>query len=177
MNLITKILNVENNITISYNLRMQHNIDSEIQQPHLRKMGLSDLEMLRINKNKNKDYFFLQEDISESQQMQWYEFMMTQTDNVMFMCIDNNGESFGCIGYRKLENVIDIYNVIRFKPSEITMSECIKNLISGILKKYVNVPIQVLVLDNNPAIKWYEKNDFTIVEHKNNFVKMILNND
>jgi ribosomal protein S18 acetylase RimI-like enzyme len=33
---------------------------------------------------------------------------------------------------------------------------------------------QVLVLENNPAITWYEKNGFEIVEHKNNFVKMVL---
>ncbi len=140
----------------------------------LRKMTIDDIETLRHNKNKNKKYFFNQEEITYEKQLNWYHYMQETNDNFMFICIDKNNESFGCIGFRKLENVVDVYNVMRFKQSEISMSECMHQVIQEIKKKYSELPIQVLVLKNNPAIDWYKKNGFTLTEQSDNFVKMIL---
>ena len=49
-----------------------------------------------------------------------------------------------------------------------------KDLFSIIENNYGDILIQVVVLSNNPAIKWYEKNGFRVMEHKDNFVKMVL---
>ena len=140
----------------------------------LRKMTIDDIETLRHNKNKNKKYFFNQEEITYEKQLNWYHYMQEINDNFMFICIDKNNEPFGCIGFRKLENVVDVYNVMRFKQSETSMSECMYQIIQEIKKNYSELPIQVLVLKNNPAIDWYRKNGFTLTEQSDNFVKMIL---
>jgi hypothetical protein len=137
-------------------------------------MTIDELEILRINKNKNKNFFFLREDITPEQQLEWYEYMQNQKNNFMFVFFDNKNVPFGCIGYRKVNDVIDIYNVIRFVESDITMSKCMEKIIDEININYGELLKQVLVLENNPAITWYEKNGFEIVEHKNNFVKMVL---
>jgi|694.fasta_scaffold29153_10 hypothetical protein len=139
-----------------------------------KRMTIDELEILRINKNKNKNFFFLREDITPEQQLEWYEYMQNQKNNFMFVFFDNKNVPFGCIGYRKVDDVIDIYNVIRFVESDITMSKCMEKIIDEININYGELLKQVLVLENNPAITWYEKNGFEIVEHKNNFVKMVL---
>jgi len=139
-----------------------------------RKMIIDDLDLLRENKNNNKEFFFLKEDITPKKQLEWFEYMQEQKDNFMFIFLDCADNKFGCIGYRKINNVVDIYNVMRFGISNVPMHKCLNKIIEDIEKKYESLPIQVLVLENNPAIKWYEKNGFNIVEHKDNFVKMIL---
>ena len=144
--------------------------------PYIRKMCEGDLDILMVNKNKNKKYFFLKEDITPNKQLEWFKFMEKQKDNFMFICL-NDDKPFGCMGYRKINNVIDIYNVMRFNKSNISMSECLLEMIGEIKKKYIDEIIQVLVLEDNPAIKWYEKNGFDIIDHKDKFVKMILKND
>ena len=47
-------------------------------------MTIDELEILRINKNKNKNFFFLKEDITPEQQLEWYEYMQTQENNFIY---------------------------------------------------------------------------------------------
>ena len=140
---------------------------------HIRKINENDLDLLMVHKNKNKQFFFLKEDITMENQIKWFEYMKLQKENFMYVCLDDNNP-FGCMGYRKIDDVIDVYNVMRFEESNVTMSKCLLSMINIIKQKYNNLKIQVIVLNDNPAIKWYEKNGFESVENKNNFVKMIL---
>ena len=56
--------------------------------PYIRKMCEGDLDILMVNKNKNKKYFFLKEDITPNKQLEWFKFMEKQKDNFMFICLN-----------------------------------------------------------------------------------------
>ncbi len=138
---------------------------------YLRTIIESDLEILRVNKNKNKNSFFLKEDITEEQQKKWFEKISEEKENFMFVCIEDD-KTFGCIGFRNLGEVIDVYNVMRFEPSKTSMAKCINVLIEEINKQYKYFPIQVIVLKDNPAIDWYKKVGFYTEEEMESSVKM-----
>src|SRR5690554_6166538 len=77
----------------------------------LRSANESDLEHLRTWKNKEKQFFYHQSDISETQQKQWFEAFKTRPNDFMFMTVFE-GQEFGCMGIRFKENYWDVYNVI-----------------------------------------------------------------
>ena len=146
---------------------------------HLEKLILAtwdDVETLRINKNLNKNSFFLKEDISPEDQKKWFESHLSREDDFMFICFDpSDNIKFGSIGFRILDENIDFYNIMRFCPSKISMSDCLKELIETSLNLFPGKRVQVRVLKNNPAVDWYKKVGFKIDGEENNFVVMYYN--
>lgn len=151
----------------------------------LRSIAEGDIENLRNWKNVNKHSFFLNQDISPEQQQKWYDSFLQRENDHMFVVEQLAGEEWqaiGCMGFRKLddEGCVDAYNIIRSKkiePATFTMSEAFSTMLAYAAGMYPGFPLQVKVLSNNPAVAWYKKNAFTIIDTVNNYYLMELNKD
>ena len=152
----------------------------EFNGPRLRAIIEQDLENLRTWKNKNKKSFFYQEAIRKEQQLKWYKNYRKKEDDFMFMAEEATGNtfiSFGCMGFRRVANVIDIYNVIRgriLKNSISNMGDAFSLMLSYILEHYKE-DITCKVLANNPNIRWYERNCFKIIKKEGDYCLLKLN--
>ena len=136
----------------------------------LRTVSDVDLENLRQWKNEQHQFFFHKDEISPQQQSNWYAAHQRRPYDFMFMTV-LDGQSFGCMGIRWLENVWDIYNVILGRSefgSRGLMSKAFKIMMAHALSIKAS-PITLQVLKLNPAVDWYLKNGFVItaecVEH------------
>lgn len=144
----------------------------------LRCICADDIEKLRVWKNKNKKSFFYQEEISEEQQKEWFKKYLLRREDYIFMAEvldDKVWKEFGCLGYRRLENIIDLYNVMRGEKTEMrsSMQDAMALLIQFLRGKYKE-EIKCDVLADNTAIAWYKKCGFYIKEKNQNFYIMML---
>ena len=144
----------------------------------LKAVTYEDIEILRRWKNENRQCFFYQDHISEKQQYSWFTDFSKRKDDFIFILkfIETN---IGCIGFRLLDDVIDIYNVIIGDKNFLSkgfMSIALQTLCSFIKDCYPN-EITVRVLRNNPAIAWYEKNYFKTCYVKEDHIGMKLDTE
>jgi len=141
----------------------------------LRSAGQSDLELLRQWKNAQKQFFFHQQEITQEQQLNWYESYIERPYDLMLM-VEFEHRLFGCMGIRWQENHWDIYNVIlglqEFGGRGL-MGHAFAAMLdfAGSLKAG---PISLQVLKHNPAVKWYLKQGFEITETHDSFFFMIF---
>lgn len=139
----------------------------------LRTINRDDIEKLRKWKNENRKSFFYNKLISKKEQIIWFENYLKKPDDYIFI-INVNGKEIGCIGFRKLDNEIDIYNVILGKKEfagNNFVGKAMLALCSYLIDKY-KLKITCKVLIDNPAINWYKKNNFFEVLSKDNYVLM-----
>lgn len=131
----------------------------------IRPITSEDLDLLRIWKNDNKDAFFSRQVITFNEQLKWYCAYLDRDNDYMFAVLSPTGSIAGCMGVRFIshQKYWDVYNVIlgdlRFKGSGL-MSKALLELIE-FAKQKDDLPIKLVVLSNNPAVGWYEKNGFT----------------
>ena len=145
----------------------------------LETISLQHIEMLRKWKNKHRQYFFLKEIISKESQFNWFKDYQKRIDDFIFV-VNYNGLKIGCIGFRIIDDVVDIYNVIlankKFSKKGI-MSFCLSLLCSYLFDYYFTkfkYSITVRVLIDNSARSWYEKNHFIEIKEKEDHVLMKL---
>jgi len=132
-----------------------------------------DIETLRVNKNLNRMYFFLKEEISEEDQIKWFNGLISRKNDFMFICLDEESrEKIGSIGFRIIEEKIDFYNIMRFTNSKTKIKDCLLDLINLVKDLLPDKNIQVRVLKDNPAVQWYKKIGFEIQKEENNFYVM-----
>ena len=151
----------------------------------LRTIGKNDIENLRNWKNENKTSFFLNSDITPERQKKWYENFKTREHDYMFIVeqnVANDWKDIGCMGFRKLEDeaCVDGYNIIRAKkiePASFTMSEAFQLMLAYAASCYPGLPIRVKVLSGNPAVAWYQKNQFSIIRQEKDYYLMEINKD
>ena len=149
----------------------------------LRTISKLDIENLRTWKNSKKGTCFLNEDISPRQQEKWYGLFSNQEHDYMFIVEQNIGEEWkeiGCMGFRKLEKegCIDAYNIIRaqkIEPAFFTMGDAFCIMLAYAASLFDKLPVQSKVLITNPAVEWYQKNNFSIVSTVSNYYLMELN--
>lgn len=150
----------------------------EILNMRLRSTEQMDIEMLRTWKNKNRDRFFFKEIISAGQQIKWFEqYLLREEDSIFIVEIRDSDQwkRIGCLGYRKLEDTVDLYNIIRGEKTEekSSMKEAMKLLLAYVTKKYA-CPIKCDVLIDNPAVEWYNRCGFVIKEQIDDFYIMMF---
>jgi hypothetical protein len=141
----------------------------------LRSAGQADLEHLRKWKNEQKQFFFYQEEITPNQQVQWYEGYKKRPNDIILMT-EYEQQIFGCMGIRWQENHWDIYNVILGRQ-EFGGRGLMGLAFSAMLNFAVAhkaTPINLQVLKKNPAVKWYQKQGFEIIETHDSFFLMIF---
>lgn len=139
----------------------------------LRSASRSDLEYLRKWKNEQKQFFFHKEEINLSQQEQWYKSFAKRPYDIMLM-IEYKQQIFGCMGIRWQDNCWDIYNVILGRQ-EFGNRGLMGLAFAAMLNLACSCksgPICLQVLKHNPAVIWYEKQGFEIVETHDSFFFM-----
>lgn len=149
----------------------------------LRSIDDNDIEDLRNWKNKNKDSFFLNKEITEEQQQKWFASFSSKENDHMFIVEQKESREWvkiGCMGFRKLEEegCVDAYNIIRshrIDSATFSMSDAFRVMLAYANSLYPNLPIQVKVLAHNPAVMWYQVNKFTVLKQVENYVIMQLN--
>lgn len=151
---------------------------STVSHPHLALRGalFSDLESLRDWKNANRKYFFHQEVITGKDQAAWWTGYLARPNDFMFM-VEHEQRPVGCLGYRTLDDSIDVYNVIlgdHESHKKGIMSWAIQTLCSYLLAEG-HTTIGVRVLRTNPAVQWYEKNGFQTQATQDTYHEMTLN--
>jgi len=139
-----------------------------------------DIEDLRLWKNFNKKYFFLKNNITKEQQIEWFENYEKDKENFMFVVqekYDIEYINIGCMGFRIIDNSIDVYNIMRgtkIKNSQYTMAEAFNMMNNYIFNTY-KYTITCKVLKENPARSWYEKLNFENIEEKKDHILYMLN--
>jgi len=155
-------------------VRLQSPTDKKL---FLRSIDVGDLELLRQWKNDHRSSFFFQEIIKPDEQERWYdEFCKRQNDYMFLVCYDDL--RIGSMGFRLIDNVIDIYNVmlgIEDYSGQGLMSKSLSLMNQFIASRYICL-ITAKIVKNNPALKWYEKNGFKIIETNERYYLVILNN-
>ena len=145
----------------------------------LRTASRPDLEALRTWKNANRDYFFHRKLITTGQQADWFDAYLDRPDDHMFVIVKAS-HPVGCIGFRLLEGSVDFYNLIVGDVAarhEGVMTMAFHKLAREASQKYPGLPIAVVVLIANPAVGWYQRRGFSIVEEFADSFRMVLRQD
>ena len=128
-----------------------------------------DLDNLRKWKNANKAAFFYKKNITIKQQAQWFaEYLKRNKEQSDFMFIvEYKGVDVGCMGYRIIYGVIDIYNVIlgnkEYEGKKI-ISTASKDLWKHLRSTYDLDIMAIVLTENTQTINWYLKNNWRITQ-------------
>lgn len=144
----------------------------------LRQITEYDLFFLRQWKNDHKESFFYKEDISEEQQIKWFQEWQKKSYDYMFIII-SEGIPIGCMGIRLIDGVWDIYNVIlglsEFSGNGL-MTKALMEMIQFASLLY-SKPITAKILKNNKAIDWYKNNNFSITYQTSDYYTVTYQGD
>lgn len=85
---------------------MQHSYEFSYKRIILKPLREEDIEMLRILRNKEKQYFLSTEDISPEQQRSWYSNYLNKNDDIMFKVVkkEEPDEFIGAIAVYAIDN-------------------------------------------------------------------------
>ncbi len=154
-----KLINQKNNIT-------------------LRTISEKDIEKIRVWKNEHRSSFFFQDIISPENQIRWFRKYLSRGNDFVFI-VSYTDKDIGCIAFRELDEVIDIYNVILGDKS--FGGKGYMSIANSIMCSYIidnfKKDITVKVLKTNPAIKWYLKNNFLEIDDTDNYLLFKLDYD
>ncbi|MDG4595655.1 MAG: GNAT family N-acetyltransferase [Candidatus Contendobacter sp.] len=131
----------------------------------VRSIEEEDIELLRIWKNYYRDRFFFKGIITESMQKNWFDFYLKREHDFMLIIL-NKKEKIGCLGFRRLDDRVDLYNLIigqRKNSGNGHMTNALDLVCKEIKKRYQDMPIMVSVLKQNPNLQWYFRRDFIVV--------------
>ena len=142
----------------------------------LRIIENEDIEFIRKWRNENREYFFYKKIINPKQQLEWFKGYVNNDSEYIFI-VEYEGLKVGCIGYRFLNDNIDVYNVIlgnKKSRGKGIMSKALKLICSYVMDNY-NKEITLMVLLENKARIFYLKNNFEEVGREEKYILMKLN--
>jgi len=88
---------------------------------------------------------------------------------MFLICYDNL--NIGCMGFRLVDDTIDIYNVIlgdKKYGGQGLISQAMEVMINFIISHYPqNITAKIII--DNPALRWYQKNGFIVIELNSDF--------
>jgi len=133
-------------------------------------LNYDNLDLIRVWKNSNKQFFFNQLEIEIQDQLNWFEkFKKIDTNTMLLIKFDDN--YIGCIGARIINSNWDIFNVMNINKDysgKGIMSYSLIKLFQK-LRLIRNIPITAKVLKSNKNINWYLKNNFEIINSDNDY--------
>jgi RimJ/RimL family protein N-acetyltransferase len=149
--------------------------------PSLKMVSASetDQDSLRRWKNDHRTSFFYQEIIQPEQQLKWFQKYQDRSDDYMFM-VEEDGCPIGCMAFRIIdENTIDLYNIIRGDSGtgNVSMRDAMHVMLAYIKERFTDKEIKCDVLKDNPAVLWYQKCGFAILEEKEYYIMGINKKD
>jgi len=131
----------------------------------LRSAVAPDQELLRGWRNANQDAFFQRSHIAPEAQDRWFAGYLLRPDDFLFIVMYDTIPC-GCLGVRLREEGWDVYNVIRgtrSAGSRGAMGEGLELLVAFARARREG-PIRAEVLQGNPAVAWYSRNGFEVLE-------------
>ena len=141
-------------------------------------VSFDEIELLRIWKNSHRQFFFNKNIITRIQQIDWFE-EYSKRDNDYIFVVKYKNKSIGCMGIRQIDAEWEVYNVILGDLSyggNGLMGKAFQMMLSFALN--INKSIIFLrVLNTNPAIGWYEKNNFKKIHAEEDHFYMVYNNE
>lgn len=140
----------------------------------LRSAEREDAERLRAWKNAHRRYFFFQDEISAEAQRRWIEGYLARADDFMFI-VELDGRPVGCMGFRLLDGLADVYNVILGDAAEGgrgLMSRALRLMLTH--ARTLTDRAGLKVLKDNPAVGYYQKNGFHVVKDAGDHLEMTL---
>ena len=144
----------------------------------IKPINKSHLSKLRLWKNQNKNNFFHKDLITQEDQTKWYKLFKSRKNDYMFV-ITNNNSLVGCMGIRLINDEWDVYNVIlgnlKYSKKGIMSIAFLKMIEYALSLKKTKISLKVL--KKNPAIIWYKKQNFEIINSNENFHTMIYKNN
>ncbi len=130
----------------------------------VRSIEEEDIELLRIWKNYYRDLFFFKDIITEDMQKDWFNSYLQREHDFMLIILNKN-KKMGCLGFRRLDDRVDLYNLIigqQKNNGNGYMTNALDLVCEEIKKRYQDMPIMVSVLRQNPALQWYFRRGFAV---------------
>jgi RimJ/RimL family protein N-acetyltransferase len=130
---------------------------------------------LRGWKNDHRESFFFKGIIAPADQVKWFQGYLGRSHDYMFVVLFN-GRALGCLGFRYIEQGVDIYNVILGIPEmrqKGLMGKALRMMCSYAQKEYPGAQ-GAKVLRSNPAVGWYQRNGFKIARFHEDHVDIEL---
>ena len=130
----------------------------------VRSIEEEDIELLRIWKNYYRDLFFFKDIITEDMQKNWFKSYLQREHDFMLIILNKN-KKMGCLGFRRLDDRVDLYNLIigqQKNNGNGYMTNALDLVCEEIRKRYQDMPIMVSVLRQNPALQWYFRRGFAV---------------
>jgi len=143
----------------------------------LRAIENEDIELIRKWRNENRQYFFYKEVIKPEQQIDWFKSYQNKEKENIFI-VEYDGIKIGCIGFRFMNNSVDVYNVIlgnKKYGGRGIMGRALRLMCSFIVDNYRNGITLMVLPDNNKARLWYASNGFEQTGIKEEYIAMKLN--
>ncbi len=145
----------------------------------LRSIDENDIDNLRMWKNANREAFFYNKIITRDDQKKWYDEYICRKKDYIFMVLYKDVK-IGCIGFREINGIIDIYNVILGKNEfgrKGLMSKALATICSYIFNNFKG-DITTKVLYSNQVKSWYKKNGFRKISRIEDYLllKLDINN-
>jgi len=141
----------------------------------LKTISENDIEKIRVWKNEHRFSFFYKKIITHEEQLKWFKEYLSRNNDLIFI-ISYLGKDVGCIAFRELNNIIDIYNVILGDKK--FGGRGIMSIANSIMCSYIidnfNKEITVKVLKTNSALKWYLKNNYSIIDEIDDYILLKL---
>ena len=139
-------------------------------------INVNDIHYLMEWKNQYSSSFFDTRQLTASMQRKWYVAYSQRQNDYMFI-LSLAETPFGCIGCRIVKDQEwNLYNVINALPS--TRGKGIMSSSLDVVVQFCrdlrNLPITLVVLNDNPALQWYFSNNFSVVDSNEFSTKLIL---
>lgn len=139
----------------------------------LRLAELEDRENLRVWKNLSKRFYFHKADITVEQQAAWFAGYRERPHDHIYMVeelAEKGWVTVGVLACRLLEgeNTVDLYNIMRgarTASDRTNMGQAMHSLCRAIGEHY-RQSITCKVLSDNPALGWYARIGFVVVEDR-----------
>lgn len=135
-----------------------------------------DINFLRIWKNRHRNSFIFKAFITPTMQSAWFESYRKREHDFM-MVIEKDGKKIGCLGFRRLADRVDVYNVIlgeKHYSKKGHMAKALLLICAEARRRYASLPIMVSVLKSNRYVKWYARRGFVVGKEYDDYYEMCL---
>lgn len=142
-------------------------------EPWLRSVNAGDQDLLRTWRNATRGSFFQTAEVDADGQKRWFQGYLGRSDDFLFMIMAGDAP-VGCAGVRQRDGGWDVYNVIRGVRTAASRGFMGRGLSLAVAfaRERLELPVTAVVLAANPAVAWYLRQGFEIVDRRPEIVHL-----